>query len=129
MGYRSEVVLKTTTEGYLLFKKFNDSIKEPTDKPLAYMHIQKTESGFYKISHDYLKWYESYKDVENFMTMLNKLDDQEIPYKFIRIGEDYNDIEIRENYTEDMPEEIMDLNLEREIYDCSEGSYTDVSDE
>ena len=51
------------------------------------------------------------------------LNDRNIPYKFIRIGENINDIEVRENYTEDMPEELCDFQPETEIYDSSEGSY------
>lgn len=128
MGYRSQVALKTTTEGYLLFKKFNDSIEKAEDQPLCGMTIQRTASGFYKISHDEIKWYDSFSDVANFMEMLNRFDHLGIPYKFIRIGEDYEDIDVRENWVDDMPDELETFDVERTIYDESEGSYEDVED-
>lgn len=118
MGYRSEVALKTTTEGYILFKMYNDKIKESVDKPLRGMTIERTGSGFYKISHNDIKWYESYKSVENFMDILDKFDEQDIPYSFIRIGEEIDDIEHRVNYTkDDMPDEIATFEPERDIND------------
>lgn len=129
MGYRSQIALKTTTEGYVLFKRFNDSITDIDEQPLSYMDIQKTESGFYKISHDDLKWYETYPDVKNFIHMLDEFDEQEIPYVFIRIGEGVDDIEVRENYTEDMPEEIISFKPETSIYDENEGDYESIKED
>ena len=106
MGYRSNVYLKTTTEGWILMKKMNDSIKIPEDKPLAYATVERTESGFYKITFEDLKWYDTYNQVKNFNLVLNQYEDQDIPYSFIRIGEDIDDIECRKNYTDDMPSKI-----------------------
>lgn len=126
MGYRSVVAFKTTTEGWLIFKRFNDSITNKSEQPLDCMDIQKTESGFYKISHDDIKWYESYKNVANFIKAMKLLDDQEIPYSFVRIGEDYNDAEIRQNYTSDMPDELAFFKPNIELYDENEGDYTEV---
>ena len=56
MGYRSQVYLKTTTEGWLVLKKLNDSIENPEHRPLQHAdNIQKTPTGFYKISFDDIK--------------------------------------------------------------------------
>ena len=87
-------------------KKFNDSIATPEDKPLYYATVERTEAGFYKITFDDLKWYDSYAQVQNFNKVLNQYDDQDIPYSYIRIGEDTTDIENRKNWTDDMPTEI-----------------------
>lgn len=107
MGYYSSVTLKTTTEGYLMFKKYNDSIEDEDTRPLNGMIIERTASGFYRISCDWTKWYEdSFPRVTNFMNMLDKLEDMEIPYKFIRIGEELTDIETLEYYDGDTPDEI-----------------------
>lgn len=106
MGYRSQVYLKTTTEGFLVFKQFNDSVTEVDAKPLAYADISKTESGFYKISFDDIKWYDSYTQVQNFNEVLAKLEALEIPFSFIRLGEDTEDIEHKCNWTDDIPDEI-----------------------
>lgn len=127
MGYRSVVAFKTTTEGWIIMKRMNDAIKTKEERPLDYMEIQKTESGFYKISHDELKWYDSYKDVQNFQNMMDTLDDQDIPYSFVRIGEDHDDIETRQNYTSDMPDELAFFEPNTEIYDENEGEYIAVS--
>lgn len=85
--------------------------------------IRKTEDGFYKITFDDIKWYDSYTDIQNFIKVMDILDEQDIPYKFIRLGEDIDDIEVRDNYTDDMPEELLEFNPVVDIYDTSEGSY------
>lgn len=123
MGYRSQVEFKTTTEGYVILKQFNDKIEKRDERPLYGAEIQKTEDGFYRVSFDAVKWYESFPDIQNFIKVMDMLNDRNIPYKFIRIGEDIDDVEVRENYTEDMPEELCDFQPETEIYDSSEGSY------
>lgn len=123
MGYRSQVAFKTTSEGYIILKRFNDEIEEKTNRPLYCAEIRKTEDGFYKITFDDVKWYDSYTDIQNFIKGMDILDEQDIPYKFIRLGEDIDDIEVRDNYTDDMPEELLEFNPVVDIYDTSEGSY------
>ena len=131
MGYRSQVYLKTTTEGWLVLKKLNDSIENPEHRPLQHAaNIQKTPTGFYKIRFDDIKWYEgTYEEVDNFMNGLDKLEEQDIPYSFIRIGEDISDIEHKNNWTEDMPYEISSFEPVRDVNDDDWSSYEDVKDE
>lgn len=117
MGYRSHVLLKTTTEGYLVCQKFNDTIEIEEHKPLACLVIKRTASGFYKFEQDYIKWYDSYPNVRNFNKMLDLLEQYDLPYKFIRIGEDYNDIETCSHEPEDTPEQIFETSVEVNIYD------------
>jgi hypothetical protein len=45
---------------------------------------------------DDVKWYESYPDVAAFMNLLNEVEDLGYEYEFIRVGEDNNDIEMKE---------------------------------
>lgn len=123
MGYRSQIALKTTTEGYLIMKQMNDAIETKEDRPLDYMEIQKTTFGFYKISQDDLKWYDSYPDVQNFNKMLEKLEAEDIPYSFIRIGEESDDVEHKMNYTDDMPDEISSFEPIVDINDEDYDSY------
>ncbi len=106
MGYRSHVSMKTTTEGWVIMKKFNDSIENKDHRPLDCAEVNKTESGFYKITFCDVKWYDSYTSVQNFNKVLDMYDEQDIPYSFIRLGEDTEDIEHRRNYPDDMPSEI-----------------------
>lgn len=130
MGYRSQIYLKTTTEGWVLMKRMNSSVKNPEDKPLAYVdNILKTPEGYYKLEYYDLKWYNSYPQVQNFNKVLEQMDEQEIPYSFVRIGEDTGDIEHKRSYPSDgMPYEIeafepvVDVNDEDTSYEGVEFS-------
>lgn len=106
MGYRSVVYLKTTSEGYTMMKQMNDRTKEKEDKVLAYAEVYKTSSGNYKICWEDIKWYGSYEQIQNVNEVMSLMDEQEIPYSFIRIGEETGDVEHRRSYPEDMPYEI-----------------------
>ena len=117
MGYRSQIALKTTTEGWILMKKFNDKTKEESDKPLYAMTVEKTPEGFYRISCDDIKWYDGYTNVDNFNECLDKMVEQDIPFVFIEIGEDIDDIVVRNNWTDDMPDNIETFEPHTEIYD------------
>lgn len=57
------------------------------------------------------------------------LEEQNVPYVFIRIGEDYDDIEYEEHYTEDMPEELCEFSPDTSIYDTNEGDYEQVDED
>lgn len=130
MGYRSQVYLKTTTEGYIILKQLNNKIEKLDDKPLQYAEIKKTPTGFYKISFDGIKWYKgTYAEVDNFMNGLDVLNEQGIPYSFIRIGEDVADIEHIVNWTEDMPDEIANFEPVTDVNDDDWSNYEDVKDE
>lgn len=121
MGYRSEVYLKTTTEGWIILKSFNDKIKEPEDRPLAYSEVNRTPSGFYKIEYHDIKWYDSYKQIQNFNVALDEMRDQDIPFSFIRLGEDTDDIEHVCNWTDDIPDAINSFEPVVDINDeCTE---------
>lgn len=123
MGYRSRIALKTTTEGWILLRRLNNKVEPEHDKPLAHLTVQKTPTGYYKISHPDIKWYEGYSQVENFNEALNLMEEQDIPFVFIRIGEDIDDIEVRNNWTDDIPDTIETFEPQTEIYDEDEGCY------
>ena len=130
MGYRSQVYLKTTTEGWLIIKRRNDSIENPDHRMLRYAEsIKKTPSGFYKIQFNDIKWYESYEEVRQFMDSLETLQKQDIPYSVIRIGEDSTDIEHKVNYTDDMPDEIHSFEPVVDVNDDDWSSYENVDEE
>lgn len=80
-----------------------------------------------------MKWYEgTFKDVDNFMKTLELLKAQDIPYSFIRIGEDINDIVHDCNWTDDIPDEIssfepvVDVNDDDTVYETIMESGKDV---
>lgn len=127
MGYRSDVAFKTTTEGYVLIKKWNDEIEKELDRPLTHAKVQVTDEGFYKITYEWIKWVDVFAEVKYFINFMEKLKELEIPYAFIRIGEDYDDIEYEQNYTEDMPTELEEFYPERTVYDWhADTAYTDI---
>ena len=129
MGYRSDVYLKTTTEGYLIIKRRNDSIEKPEHRPLQYAEeIKRTPAGFYKIWFCDVKWYEStYEEIKQFMSALNDLVEQGIPYSFIRIGEDPTDIEYKVNWTDDVPDEIQTFEPVVDVNDEDWSCYEDIT--
>ena len=122
--------MKTTSEGWILLKRYNDRITEESAKPLAYLNVEKTPTGFYKISHTDIKWYTGFTRVINFYTALTQMEKQNIPFVFIRIGEDIDDIEVRNNWTEDMPEELETFEpqttIQTTIYDEDKGDYETI---
>lgn len=101
MGYRSEVRIATTREGYDLMCDKVDSVSaERTSYPLMGSDRQPEffdeESGTVVFGWDSIKWYEGLlSDVTNVVEALGELEEQEIPFEFCRIGEDWNDIEFR----------------------------------
>ena len=90
--------------------------------------VQCTPTGFYKITFDDIKWYEgcSYEEVDKFMEAMGELKDNDIPYSFIRIGEEVADIEFHQNYTDDMPSEIETFEPVIDVNDDEWSSYEDV---
>lgn len=92
MGYRSEVGLALLEEDYNklleLAKPLIERFGENTilsDKPTR---IEKYGEFYIYLHWDYLKWYQSFDEVdliENFI--------KDHPHSFLRIGEDYDDIQ------------------------------------
>jgi len=126
MGYRSDVYLKTTTEGWLMIKRFNDSIEVKEHRPLYGADVNKTESGFYRIEFHDVKWYDSFPEVQHFAEAMDLLSDNDIPYSYIRIGEETNDIDHRCNWTDDIPDEINSFEPIVDINDDDHYSYESV---
>lgn len=101
MGYRSNVRIRTTKEGYEVMKKFVENyIKERELKGtdwnlLKHAEITEAEDSI-TLDWDYVKWYEGiqgYEDVDAIMKSLDELSDKDIDYQYMRIGEENDDIE------------------------------------
>lgn len=127
MSYYSQVYLKTTTEGWIMMKRFNDSIIEERNKPLGGACVQRTPTGFYKIHFTDVKWHDGYKCVEHFLEMLDRYDKYDIPFSFIRVGEEIDDIEHRIGETDDVPYEIESFEPVVDINDENDSMYEYVS--
>ncbi len=106
MGYRSEVGLALTKTGVdVLNKKLaGPEVSEETRKEmeslLAYAayHYTDPESGAEAWLWDWIKWYPDYQDIALLGALMNELEDED--YRFIRIGEEYDDTEVRGGFWE-----------------------------
>ena len=70
-----------------------------------------------------------FEEIKHFMESLEILQEQGIPYSFIRIGEDTDDIEHKMNYTDDMPDEIYSFEPVVDVNDDDWSNYEDVDKE
>lgn len=70
-----------------------------------------------------------YPQIVNFYLGLTQLDEQDVPYSFIRLGEDIADIETRVNWVDDMPDEIQNFEPVVDVNDDDWDNYEDVKDE
>ena len=111
MGYRSEVAISVLEKDFNKFVKGLD-IEEDKDvlDLLKYGNIRKSGKVI-TLYWDDVKWYEEYSDVNKIMNWLDKLADNDSPAKFVRIGEDQEDIEVKEycnNYNNDEAWTVID---------------------
>jgi hypothetical protein len=103
MGYRSQVAAVIYGDGLsqekydLLKTLMNTTFKEAYTEfeSNAEWHDGKRVLEF-KVG--YVKWYDSYPDVQNFMRMLEIVGDMDgLNYEFVRVGEETNDIDQMQN--------------------------------
>lgn len=99
MGYRSDVRIATTREGYDLMCEHVDFASKGTGcYPLMGSKREPDffdeEGGCVAFGWDGIKWDVGYyKDVTNVDAALRKLAEAGIPYEFCRVGEEYGDVE------------------------------------
>ena len=110
MGYRSDIRIVTSKEGYEKLKEFVKKYLEEHNKDYNLLEEcdikQEGKSQIY-FGWNSLKWYEnSYDEVDAIMEGLNYLGENEYSYRYSRIGESYDDYE----------EQYYDGNKEKENY-------------
>lgn len=96
MGYRSEIAISMRKEDFELLKEFDKENKNLIE--LLEVAEVKESRGVMVIKWDSLKWYPEYPEVQAITKFLGKLSEAAKPYKFIRIGEDVNDTEVKYDY-------------------------------
>ena len=118
MGYRSEVRIATTREGYDLMCKKVDTLSEGLDcYPLMGSRREPEffdeENGTVVFGWDNIKWYDGMlADVTNVVEALAEVAEQEIPYEFCRIGESWDDIE----FTASGDNDELSIHVEPTVY-------------
>lgn len=107
MGYRSDVAIEMEEKSFELMKQKLLEFKKAQPEEWKYFKpsVVKNHSGTrFLISWEYVKWYENYPDVgvvEGVLGQLCKehLEEAGWSFYFIRVGEDYDDVEHRMNNT------------------------------
>lgn len=98
MGYRSDIKLITTQEGWA---KLENAVKKAggTEWITKDLPVTTYSDGKYVLAEwDDVKWYEDVDpEVQAFMAELKKLMKDQIPCQYIRVGEDDTDIDVRES--------------------------------
>lgn len=98
MGYYSNFRILTTVEGR---KTFENYVKEHTEKNeinlFNYLDVDKTdlEKDVSLFGGDDIKWYTfcGFAEIDNFVKALEFLKEKGIPYNFVRLGEELDDME------------------------------------
>ena len=98
MGYRSDVAIALSKEAAALLKARLEAAT-PDERYLldnADLHDTDEESGDELWRWHYVKWYEEFAEVAFIDNVLKELSDDD--YLFIRLGENYDDVEIRGDF-------------------------------
>ena len=104
MGYRSEVVLAVNKEiipEFLAYLATNEEARNLVYSHADHLDQDYEQGGHLLVSWSGIKWYEGYPEIdviEKFTLECGEMvdnKDKEDMFKFIRIGEDYADIEER----------------------------------
>lgn len=97
MGYRSDVRIVTSKNGFEELKKFVENyLKEhesdENENLLNGCDVKSEGKGQCYFGWNYVKWYENdYTDVDAIMEGLKHLEEQNYSYRYMRIGEDRED--------------------------------------
>lgn len=98
MGYRSKLRIVTTKEGYDLMRDFVDAhTEEGRYRLLGREHEPENfeeHRGCVVFGWNEISWFEEYEDVKNVIDALDALGCDDVPYRMVRVGEDWDDIEV-----------------------------------
>lgn len=96
MGYRSEVLLIVGKEAMPLFLTTLATVPEARELCFAHRdHFEKDyrETGSMLFNWTWLKWYNSYKEIQAIEDFMSQCDDEDLDdhYRFVRLGEEPGD--------------------------------------
>jgi len=101
MGYRSDVALALAPSEAILLKELsdcNEELKSLLDMACISEYWPPDDDGYItKFKWEYQKWYDTFPDVFAITRFMNNIDGES--YRFLRIGEEPQDIE-EEGYLE-----------------------------
>ena len=98
MGYCSDVYVMCEDKAHEMFLDLFAEMKalNRDNSP----DLESYAKGLWLMKWDGWKWYDGYPEIDSITQLLNKLDGIDAggySYKFIRLGEDNDDVEVREN--------------------------------
>lgn len=119
MGYRSDVKLILTNKGMDMLKA---KVPEPTEEEPNWTaepiyEASRVKDKYWLIEWEDIKWYDDWADYKvpcAVARLREELGEMNEPFNFMRIGEDYEDIEVDVCYG-DYEEQLPYLTLRREI--------------
>lgn len=122
MSYRNEIKCITTKEGFTLIDKLVKKATGVTDEECyltGKFNRRELFGGKYiLLAYEDIKWYDNDPAVEAFRVALVRLDILDIPFMFCRVGDNYKDVEWKENICgvipPDMPRLRVNIKLEME---------------
>lgn len=106
MGYRSDVKIITTPEGWEKIDKAVRKVAGITKKneEESYWLTERTYwtpicDGKYVLAEwEDIKWYEGRdEEIDALMNALKELKQRRVPYRYFRVGEDYGDVDLQES--------------------------------
>lgn len=103
MGYRSEVLVlvypRSGEDSLLKYDQLktlmNTTFKEVYDYWDDPYFTWEDKHRVLKFACEDVKWYESYPEVASFMHFIDMVDQLDYEFEFVRLGENYEDIETR----------------------------------
>lgn len=107
MGYRSDVRIITSKKGFDKLKKYVTDEIAKGKNPQMYNLMENLDLDYENSYSKYfgwnnVKWY--YEDVDIVMAGLHKLEEDDMSYRFARLGENFDDYE-EESYESENEEE------------------------
>lgn len=96
MGYRSDVRLRMERKGYDKFKEIVQKELEDSEVDIdlsLWADSIKVEEHQVTLTWRYSKWYPEFPEIKAVNKGISYLADNDIDYHFVRIGEDWDDIE------------------------------------
>lgn len=101
MGYISDVKICMKRKSYEELRKRvaeHEAFRYMFDKGFFELRELEDDKDVVVCSWDSIKWYSSFEEIGIIEDYLDELQDREIDFRFIRVGEEYNDIEYKEYY-------------------------------
>lgn len=119
MGYRSEIRVMTDTEGFEKMQEIAWKLSEERglnvdfvlfpevgEDPEKIFDYYDAQGDYVCFGFEFVKWYDTYKDVALFMDTLKVANDNGVKWQFMRVGEVPGDVEIKTSdnfYDSDIP--------------------------